>query len=57
MSYSEYRKYEQKINKTDHNEKCYEERLCYRGEDEGMFREIICPVHGRQIIKLSNPKK
>ena len=57
MSYSEYRKYEQKINKTDHNEKCYEERLCYRGEDEGMFREIICPVHGRQIIKLSDPKK
>ena len=56
-SYSEYRKYEQKINKTAQNEKCYEERLCYRGEDEGMFREIICPVHGRQIIKLSNPKK
>ena len=56
MSYSEYRKYEQKIKKTESNQKCYEERLCYRGEDEGMFREIICPVHGRRIIKLSNPK-
>ena len=55
--YAEYRKYEQKISKNDHNEKCYEERLCYRGENEGMFREIICPVHGRQIIRMTNYKK
>ena len=55
MSYSEYRKYEQKYIKTDNNEKCNEESLCYRGENEGIFEEIFCPIHGKQIVSLNNP--
>ena len=35
-------------------EKCYEENLCYRGENEGMFKEIFCPVHGRQLIRVTD---
>ena len=35
-------------------EKCYEENLCYRGENEGMYKEIFCPVHGRQLIRISD---
>ena len=35
-------------------EKCYEENLCYRGENEGMFKEIFCPIHGRQLIKVND---
>ena len=56
ISFSEYRKYEQKSIKTDNNEKCNEESLCYRGENEGMFEEIFCPIHGRQIVSLKNPQ-
>ena len=54
MSFSEYRKYVQKSIKTDNNEKCNEEGLCYKGENEGIFQEIFCPIHGRQIVKLNN---
>ena len=33
-------------------EKTLEENLCYRGENEGMFKEILCPVHGRRLIRI-----
>ena len=33
-------------------EKGFEENLCDREEKEGVFKEIFCPVHGRQLIKI-----
>ena len=54
ISFSEYRNYEQNYIKTDNNEKCNEESLFYRGENEGMFEEIFCPIHGKKIVRLNN---
>jgi hypothetical protein len=33
-------------------EKGFEENLCDREEKEGVFKEIFCPVHGRQLIRI-----
>ena len=39
-------------------EKRFEENLCEREEreereeNEGVFKEIFCPVHGRQLIRI-----
>ena len=54
MSFFEYRKYGQKSMNTNNNERCKNESICYRGENEGMFQEIFCPIHGKQIVKLNN---
>ena len=35
-------------------EKVLEENLCYRGENEGIYKEIFCPVHGRQLIRVTD---
>ena len=35
-------------------EKTLEENLCYRGENEGMYKEIFCPVHGRRLIRIDD---
>ena len=33
-------------------EKTIEENLCFREENEENLREIFCPVHGRQVIRI-----
>ena len=35
-------------------EKRLEENLCYRPDNEELFKEIFCPVHGRQLIRVSD---
>ena len=35
-------------------EETIEEDLCYRGENEEIFKEIFCPMHGRQIIRIKD---
>ena len=35
-------------------EKRLEENLCFRPENEELFKEIFCPVHGRQLIRVSD---
>ena len=35
-------------------EETIEEDLCYRGENEEIFKEIFCPMHGRQIIRIAD---
>ena len=84
ISYAEYKKYEQNMENQDNllipgkrseNQKCFEqslcfqgeqndmqrdykqvveENLCYRGENEGLYKEILCPVHGRQLIRITD---
>ena len=42
-------------NGMDYNyERRHEENLCYRDENDVMFREIFCPVHGRQLISIED---
>jgi uncharacterized protein (UPF0297 family) len=36
------------------SEKRFEESLCFRSENEEIFKEIFCPVHGRQLIRISD---
>ena len=33
-------------------DKSSEENLCCREENEEIFREIYCPVHGKQLIRI-----
>ena len=54
VSYSEYIKYEQKNNKNKNNKKCNETSLCYNGDKDRMLREVICPIHGKRMIKIKN---
>jgi hypothetical protein len=35
------------------NVKCNIERLCYRGDLNILYREVLCPVHGRRLVKIS----
>ena len=47
--------YQGEQNGIDNNyERRYEENLCYRDENEAMFKEIFCPVHGRQLISIDD---
>ena len=54
MSYSEYTKYEQNINQDEDKENVCNENIIHKQENEGMIKEIICPVHGRQLVKMRN---
>ena len=51
MPYTNYKYYEEKNNEFNNY---YEDNDNYWGEQEGMLREVYCPVHGRQIIRTSN---
>ena len=51
MPYTNYKYYEEKNNEFNNY---YEDNVNYWGEQEGMLREVYCPVHGRQIIRTSN---
>ena len=52
-------KIELKTCETDNNinEKCAVDSISYNGEYNGQYKEIICPVHGRQLIRMSKYKK
>ena len=62
ISYSEYRKYEQRANQpgnhyisSSNNYYDSEENLDYQREheNEGICKEVFCPVHGRQLIRYT----
>ena len=42
---------------TNANEECSVESICYNGEHNGQYKEIICPVHGRKLIRISQYQK
>ena len=47
--------YQGEQNGMDNNyERRCEENLCFRDENEVMFKEIFCPVHGRQVISIGD---
>ena len=54
VSFSEYTKYKQKNKKDENNEKCNEASLCYRGDQDEMFKEVMCPIHGKRMVKMHN---
>ena len=39
------------------NEKCKGDSFCYNGKQNQEYKEIICPVHGRQLVRMSFYKK
>ena len=39
--------------KTGNLEKCTIERLNYRGDQNIFYREVLCPVHGWRLVKIS----
>ena len=54
MSYSEYTKYEQRFEQVEDKENICSENIIHKEEKEGMIKEIICPVHGKQIVRMRN---
>lgn len=54
MSYSEYTKYEQKIEQNEDKENFCSENIIHKEEKEGIIKEIFCPVHGKQLIRMRN---
>ena len=54
MSYSEYTKYEQKTTQIEDKENYCNENIIHKQENEGIIKEIFCPVHGKQLVKMRN---